>query len=64
MPWNSRDYPTSYKNQPAKIRKKAIEIANAILAEGTDEGIAIATGLKKAREFYETDKDGDKNKKD
>ncbi|WP_294346964.1 hypothetical protein [uncultured Sphingobacterium sp.] len=64
MPWSSKDYPASYKNQPAKIRKKAIEIANAILAEGTDEGIAIATGLKKAREFYDRDNDGDKNKKD
>lgn len=52
MPWSKRDYPPSYKNQPIKIRHKAIEIANAILAEGTEEGIAIATGLKKAREYY------------
>lgn len=52
MPWTNGDYPLSYKNQPTKIRHKAIEIANAILAEGAEEGIAIATGLKKAREYY------------
>lgn len=53
MPWTSKDYPPSYKNQPAKIRNKAVEIANAMLEEGVEEGIAIATGLKNAREFYD-----------
>ncbi|HVS91569.1 MAG TPA: hypothetical protein VHE59_06030 [Mucilaginibacter sp.] len=51
MPWYHGDYPPSYKNQPAKIREKAVEIANALLGEGADEGIAIATGLKRAREW-------------
>ena len=52
MPWYNGDYPPSYKNQPIKIREKAVEIANALLEEGTEEGIAIATGLKRAREAF------------
>lgn len=52
MPWHYGDYPPSYKNQPVTLRNKAVEIANALLGEGVDEGIAIATGLKQAREFF------------
>ena len=52
MPWYNGDYPPSYKNQPLRLRNKAVEIANALLKEGTPEGIAIATGLKRAREFF------------
>lgn len=52
MPWYNGDYPPSYKNQPLKLREKAVEIANALLKEGVEEGIAIATGLKRAREFF------------
>lgn len=53
MPWTKSDYPASYKNQPAYIREKAVEIANEILKESGDEGLAIATGLSKAREYFE-----------
>lgn len=53
MPWYNGDYPPSYKNQPRYIREKAVEIANEILKESGDEGVAIATGLKKAREYFE-----------
>jgi uncharacterized protein YdaT len=49
MPWYNGDFPPSYKNQPEALREKAVEIANALLKEGADEGIAIATGLKQAR---------------
>jgi uncharacterized protein YdaT len=52
MPWYNGDYPPSYKNQPKKLRDKAVEIANALLEEGLEEGVAIATGLKRAREFF------------
>lgn len=52
MPWYNGDYPQSYKNLPAELREKATEIANAMLLSGAPEGIAIATGLKKAREFF------------
>lgn len=58
MPWSRGDYPPSYKNLPVKIRNKAVEIANAMLGENAEEGIAIATGLKRAREWAEKHKDG------
>jgi len=57
MPWYNGDYPPSYKNQPLKLRDKAVEIANALLKEGVEEGIAIATGLKRAREFFKSEKE-------
>jgi len=41
MPWYNGDYPPSYKNQPPKLRAKAVEIANEIIKESGDEGIAI-----------------------
>jgi len=58
MPWYNGDYPPSYKNQPVRLRNKATEIANELLLHGAPEGIAIATGLKRAREFF-----ADQNKK-
>ncbi|GGH20886.1 hypothetical protein GCM10007423_01570 [Dyadobacter endophyticus] len=57
MPWYHGDYPPSYKNQPKKIREKAVEIANALLADSVEEGVAIATGLKNTREFFKREKD-------
>lgn len=59
MPWYNGDYPPSYKNQPVKLREKAVEIANALLEEGADEGIAIATGLKRAREHFKKEEKKD-----
>lgn len=65
MPWYNGNYPPSYKNQPVDIRNKAVEIANELLLNGMEEGVAIATGLKKAREFFSLrkniKKDRDKN---
>jgi len=52
MPWYNGTYPPSYKNQPLKLRTKAVEFANKLIGEGAPEGIAIATGLKKAREYF------------
>jgi uncharacterized protein YdaT len=52
MPWYNGTYPPSYKNQPEKLRKKAVEFANILIREGAPEGIAIASGLKKAREHF------------
>lgn len=52
MPWYNGNFPPSYKNQPVKLRNKAVEIANNLLENGTEEGIAIATGLKRARQFF------------
>ncbi len=63
MPWYNGDYPPSYKNQPLKIREKATEIANALLAEGMEEGIAIATGLKRAREHFNKRNESNKGRR-
>jgi uncharacterized protein YdaT len=52
MPWYNGNFPPSYKNQPVPLREKAVEIANQLLEQGADEGIAIATGLKRARLFF------------
>jgi len=60
MPWYNGDYPPSYKNQPVRLREKAVEIANKLLEEGMEEGVAIATGLKKAREYF--DKESQENR--
>lgn len=48
MPWSSTWYPPSMKHLPLPVREKAIEIANALLAEGTDEGKAIRIAIAKA----------------
>jgi uncharacterized protein YdaT len=62
MPWYNGDYPPSYKNQPAELRAKAVEIANSLLIEGVEEGIAIATGLKLARKFFKENRQDPKGK--
>jgi uncharacterized protein YdaT len=49
-------YPPSYKNQPKQLRDKAVEIANEVLKETGNEGEAIATGLKRAREHFAKEK--------
>ncbi len=41
MPWNVRDYPASMKNLDPLVRKKAIDIANALLADGYSDDRAI-----------------------
>lgn len=56
MPWYNGDFPQSYKNQPPELREKAVEIANALLQDGAEEGTAIATGLKQARELLKNHK--------
>jgi uncharacterized protein YdaT len=57
MPWPKGEYPPSYKNQPTKIREKATEIANEVLKTTGNEGEAIATGLKLAREHFKKGKE-------
>jgi len=64
MPWYNGDFPPSYEKQPEPLREKAVEIANALLAEGVEEGIAIATGLKRARQFFSGSKEEKSDLKD
>ncbi|ULL18328.1 DUF2188 domain-containing protein [Paenibacillus sp. H1-7] len=51
MPWRKNDYPVSMKNLEPRVRNKAIEIANALLEEGYEEGRAIAIATAKAKEW-------------
>jgi uncharacterized protein YdaT len=39
------------KRLPPLVRAKAIEIANALLEEGYDEGMAIRVAIAKAKEW-------------
>ncbi|WP_426453306.1 hypothetical protein ACP26L_13880 [Paenibacillus sp. S-38] len=53
MPWRNGDYPPSMKNMDPQIRHKAVEIANALLEDGHEEGRAIAIATAKAKEWHE-----------
>jgi uncharacterized protein YdaT len=46
------NYPSSYQHQPVRLRQKAAEIANSLIANGVDENSAAEAGLRKAREFF------------
>jgi uncharacterized protein YdaT len=45
------DYPTSMRHLSEVTRAKAIEIANALLAEGMDDGRAIRIGIARAEDW-------------
>lgn len=51
MPWNLQDYPDSFKNFDQVVRKKAIDIANALLDEGYEDDRAIPIATKQAKEW-------------
>lgn len=53
MPWDKDNYPDSLKNFMAPVRNKAVEIANALLENGYDEGRAIAIATSQAKEWAE-----------
>ena len=51
MPWNEGHFPRSMANLPPWVRAKAIEIANALLQEGYDEGRAIRIAIAQAKRW-------------
>jgi uncharacterized protein YdaT len=51
MPWNADYYPASMRHLSPAVRAKAIEIANALLAEGMEEGKAIRIAIAKAKQW-------------
>jgi uncharacterized protein YdaT len=51
MPWNEAAYPTAMEHLSPSVRAKAIEIANALLEEGHDDGFAIRVAIARAREL-------------
>ncbi|BAL25696.1 hypothetical protein [Azoarcus sp. KH32C] len=51
MPWNPERYPPAMQHLSPPVRQKAIEIANALLEQGYDEGKAIRIAIAKAKEW-------------
>jgi uncharacterized protein YdaT len=51
MPWNADYYPPSMQHLAPVVRAKAIEIANALLDEGMEEGKAIRIAIAKAKQW-------------
>lgn len=51
MPWNAEYFPASMRKLDERVRLKAIAIANALLADGMDEGRAIRIAIAKAKEW-------------
>lgn len=51
MPWSAEHYPLAMRSLPPLVRLKAIDIANALLAEGMDEGRAIRIAIARARQW-------------
>ncbi|MDE2370813.1 MAG: hypothetical protein KGN16_17725 [Burkholderiales bacterium] len=49
MPWTPQEPPLSMRKMPPDVRRKAVEIANALLREGMDDGKAIRIATAKAR---------------
>jgi uncharacterized protein YdaT len=53
MPWTWQRYPDAMKNLPVRARHKAVEIANALIEDGYDEGRAISIAIAQAKEWVE-----------
>lgn len=53
MPWTLDDYPASMKNLNEVTKKKAIDIANAMVDEGYEDGRAIPIAIDQAKEWKE-----------
>ncbi|HTP72568.1 MAG TPA: hypothetical protein VML58_10140 [Burkholderiaceae bacterium] len=51
MPWDESRFPPSMGHLAPPVRSKAIEIANALLAEGMDDGKAIRIAIAKAKQW-------------
>jgi uncharacterized protein YdaT len=51
MPWNAAYFPTSMRHLSQAARERAIALANALLAEGMEEGQAIRIAIAKARQW-------------
>lgn len=53
MPWDTNDYPDSMKNMDTLLRKKAIDIANALVAQGYEDNRAIPIAHAQASEWFD-----------
>lgn len=53
MPWNEKYYPNSMKNLGPMVRRKAIDIGNAMLKEGYKESSAIPIAISEAEKWIQ-----------
>ncbi len=60
MPWNMKDFPASMKNLDKLTRKKAIDIANALLDEGYPDSRAIPIAIDQAKKWDEDASESEK----
>lgn len=51
MPWTKDDYPNTMKNLDKNVRLKAIDILNAMLADGYEEENAIPIAISQAKSW-------------
>ena len=51
MPWTEDHYPPAMRRLPLEVRLKAVEIANAMLEEGYDEGQVIRMAIAAAKRW-------------
>jgi len=52
MPWTHDSPPDSMKNLPAKVKNKAVDIANALYKDGNhDDGSVIAIAISQAKKW-------------
>jgi uncharacterized protein YdaT len=51
MPWSEDDFPVAMRGLDPLVRRKAIEIANALYDEGHEEGFAIRVAIARAKQW-------------
>ena len=54
MPWNADYFPRSMAHLAPVVREKAIEIGNALLEQGYEEGKSIRIAIAQAKRWAET----------
>ncbi|WP_348921835.1 DUF2188 domain-containing protein [Enterococcus rotai] len=60
MPWDIKDYPSSFKNFEPLLKKKAIEIANALVSEGYPDDRAIPIAISQSKRWLDEATDTEK----
>ena len=48
-PWNASEFRKHFKKAKGKQASKAASVASAMIRGGADEGVAIATGIARAK---------------
>jgi uncharacterized protein YdaT len=53
MPWSEDAFPAAMRHLDPRTRSKAVEIANALLREGCEEGFAIRVAISRAHKWVQ-----------